>query len=292
MSAYDDNDLNAIDRLEDLLDAYCDARLAPRSAVLARIRANVIREAALASATTAATHRLRLVEPAPRRRWSIAPRFGRVAFTFGFAAILTLGTSAAVLAAPPGSPFYNARVFLETALLPAQIDDRLAGHEKLLEERLAEAEVAARQGDTVALEAALVAFQSEVDAAAKDAGTNVTLLAHLEDVLSKHTATLTALAAQLPAQASIENAILASSKAIAALQEKVHPTHPTHPGTGPGSGGGQSGGGNGGSGGTGGSGGSGGSGSTGSQGAGGTPAPRATSSPAGGAQNQNGGNEQ
>jgi len=229
LNRYDDNDQNALDRLEDLLDAYADARLAPEGALLARMRANVMIEAASAAATYAAANRPRLVE-APMRpaRRSFLPRFSRLAFTMGFAAVLTLGTSAAVLAAPPGSPFYNARVYLETALLPSQPDARTARHEELLEERITEAEAAAQRGDTVALEAALAAFQAEVDQATADAGDDLDRLAHLQEMLAKHTAVLTALAATLPEQSSIEKAIESSSKAIAKLQEKTHPVRPTH----------------------------------------------------------------
>ena len=54
MSSFDDKDVTALNRLEDLLDAYSDARLAPRTAVLARIRANVLTEAAAATAMMAA----------------------------------------------------------------------------------------------------------------------------------------------------------------------------------------------------------------------------------------------
>jgi hypothetical protein len=62
MSGFDDKDHGALDRLEDLLDAYAEARLMPRGPVLARIRANVLAEAAAASAVTAAAGRLQLQE--------------------------------------------------------------------------------------------------------------------------------------------------------------------------------------------------------------------------------------
>jgi hypothetical protein len=245
VSAWDDNDLGALNRLEDLLDAYCEARLAPSGAILARMRANVLVEAAAAS-TAAAAYRLQLVPPAPKpARWSFsAPLMRRVA-ALGFAATLTLGTGVAVLAAPPGSPFYNARVYLETLALPSQADARLDAHEKLIDERLTEAETAATHGDMNALAAALVAYQAEVDAATADVGNNADLLSHLEEMLAKHTATLTALAARLPEQSSIENAITNSSKAMQKLQQRGNPaSHPTHaPQGGPG---GDGGGGNGG----------------------------------------------
>jgi len=228
VSRFEDNDLGALNRLEDLLDAYADARLAPQGAVLARIRANVLAQAASLSATAAAENRLRLVESSSVRRPVLGTRFARAAFALGFAAMLTLGTSLAVMAAPPGSPFYNARVFIETATLPAQAQARFEGHEKLLQERLDEAEAAAASGNSAALAAALAAYQAEVDAATADAGNDQDRLAHLQAMLAKHTAVLTALAAQLPDQSSIERAIDASSKAITRIETKTHPARPTH----------------------------------------------------------------
>ena len=229
MSRFDDNDPGALNRLEDLLDAYSDARLAPQGAVLARIRANVLEQAAALSATNAAENRLRLVENAWRPpRATLGSRFTRAAFALGFAAMLTLGTSLAVMAAPPGSPFYNARVFIETVTLPSQAQARFEGHEKLLQERLDEAEAAAASGDSSALAAALAAYQAEVDAATADAGNDQDWLAHLQAMLAKHTATLTELAATLPAESSIERAIDTSSKAITRIETKTHPAQPTH----------------------------------------------------------------
>ena len=240
MSSYDDNDLTAHNRLEDLLDAYCDARLMPRGPVLSRIRATVLAEAAAAAATAAAVTRLQaLAGPAPKPgRWTLQSPFARRAIALGFAATLTLGTGAAVLAAPPGSPFYNARVYLESAFLPTQADALLAAHERLLEERMAEAEAAAARGDIPGLTAALAAYQAEVEAATADVSDDAALLAHLEAQLAKHSAVLTALAARLPEQSSIDNAIEASSKAINKLQERGGHAHPSHaPGGPPGGGG-------------------------------------------------------
>jgi len=251
VSAYDDNDLTSLNRLEDLLDAYCDARLMPRGAILSRIRTTVLAQAAASAASAAAANRLQaLAGSAPKApRWTISSPFARRALAFGFAACLTLGTSLAVLAAPPGSPFYNARVSLETFVLPSEVGDRVAGHERLLAERLGEAQAAAARSDPAALAAALAAYRTEVEAATADVGDDAALLAHLEEELAHHTAVLTALEAQLPDDAAIDKAIDASSKAITRLQargESAHPTHPPQggsPGNGPsGSGHGQDGG--------------------------------------------------
>jgi hypothetical protein len=230
VSTYDDNDLGALNRLEDLLDAYCEARLAPRGAVLARIRANVLAEAAAASVTAVAANRLRLVDAeSPRGRASVPSRFARTVFALGFAAMLTLGTSLAVLAAPPGSAFYNARTVIETLALPAQPAARLEGHEDLLQERLAEAQDAARRGDAFGLAAALAAYQDEVESATRDAGGNSALLGQLEAMLAKHTDVLAGLALTLPDQSSIDKAIDASSKAITKIQQQTKPVRPSHP---------------------------------------------------------------
>ena len=230
MNGYDDNDRGALDRLEDLLDAYAEARLMPRGPVLSRIRANVLAQATIASA--AAIHRPQLLEP-PRPRWAVSSPFMRRALAFGFAAMLTIGTSAAVLAAPPGSPFYNARVYIETLTLPSQADARLEGHERLLQERIKEVEAAAADGDANGLAAALAAYQDEVDAATADVGNDVARLAHLEDELAKHTAVLTELATDSPDQSSIDHAIAESSNAIANLKAKANKVHPTHAPGGP-----------------------------------------------------------
>jgi Domain of unknown function (DUF5667) len=226
VSGYDDNNRRALDRLEDLLDAYADARLMPRGPVLSRIRANVLAEAAAVSA--ASVRRPQLAEPRRAPRWAVASPFTRRAIAFGFAAMLTIGTSAAVFAAPPGSPFYNARVYIETLTLPTQVDARLEGHERLLEERIAEAEAAAARNDAPGLAAALAAYQAEVDAASADIGDDAARLAHLESELAKHTTALSALATTLPDESSIERAIDKSSTAIAKLKAKGSPPHPTH----------------------------------------------------------------
>jgi hypothetical protein len=225
----------ALNRLEDLLDAYCDARLMPRGPILSRIRAAVLAQAAAATATAAATSRLQPFAGPARRvpRWTFSSPFARRLGALGFAATLTLGTSAAVLAAPPGSPFYNARVYLETLTLPSQVDERAAAHERLLIERLGEAQAAAARGDAAGVAAALAAYRAEVEAATTDVGNDAALLAHLEEELARHTVVLTALEAQLPDQAAIDKAIDASSNAIDKLKARGEHAHPTHVPSGP-----------------------------------------------------------
>jgi hypothetical protein len=93
----------------------------------------------------------------------------------------------------------------------------------------------------VGLAAALAAYQREVDAATLDAGDAPDQLARLQDMLAKHTAVLTVLAAQLPDESSIEHAIDTSTNAITRIEAKTHPVRPSHPPQGGGPGGGQGG---------------------------------------------------
>jgi hypothetical protein len=214
VTTYDDR--AADDRVEELLEAYAEARLTPRGPVLARIRAAVLAEAA---ATAAEQRRLDVLAARPRfaRPQLQVPRR---AFALGFAAVLTMGTAAAVMAAPPGSPFYNARVYIETIALPSQPDSRLAARESHLETRIQEAQAAAARGDGAALAAALAAYQAEMDAAVAELGVDPDLLAHLEAVLNKHVVVLEALEAELPEQASLDKALDASQKAVDKIKAK------------------------------------------------------------------------
>ncbi len=236
MSAYGHPELVGIDEVEDILDAYAQARLTPTGPILSRMRAAVMLEADAALAARAAERRhvaqvataaTAAGQPAPRRfafpRFTLA-HLARPAFALGFAGILSLGIGATVTAAPPGSPFYGARVALEQAFLPTQIDARLASHEQHLDERLVEAEAAAARGDAAGLAAALTAFQTEIDATIADAGDDFTRLAHFEAVLEKHIAKLTELSQRLPTEVARQNAvnhaIQASEKAVTKVKEK------------------------------------------------------------------------
>ena len=224
-------ELQQLDEVEDLLQAYAEARLSPGALVRSRIRAAVMTEAALASATAAAERGAADLAHAEPSRW-ILPRLRvpRRAFALGVAATMTLATGAAVVAAPPGSPLYDARVAIETALLPTQPDARLASHEQHLAERLAEAQAAAASGDPAGLQAALAAYAAEVNAALADLGDDADLLAHLEAVLGRHVVTLTTLEAEVPEEASIDQAIESSQKAVEKINEKG--TSSGNPGTG------------------------------------------------------------
>lgn len=235
MSDYQDRGLAALDQVEDVLEAYAEARLSPSGPVLARMRTHVVAQAVQFAAAQAIAREAAEADAQPSR-WALLNRgLPRRAMSLGMAAALTLGTGAAVLAAPPGSAFFNARIAIEAAFLPTQADARLASHEQHLLERLAEAEAAAARGDVVALDAALAAYDAEVDAALADLGDDPVRLAHLEEMLGKHVIVLTALEVRLPEQAAIDHALQSSQKAVAKIKEKQNqqgddkPSHDPRP---------------------------------------------------------------
>ena len=217
---YADFERLANDRVEDLLDAYAKSRLDPTTPALARIRANVMAHATASAAAKRVLDTPTLTRARPRFAWLQSP-LPRRAFALGLAATLTLGTGAAVLAAPPGSPFYNARLVIETALLPTDSDARLAAYGRHLEQRVKEAEAAGAANDPNALAAALAAYEADVTAALAAAGDDADLLAHLEEMLATHTTVLVALEARLPTQASVDKAIANSQKAIQNIKDKA-----------------------------------------------------------------------
>jgi hypothetical protein len=242
VSTYQNAELAALDQIEDLLEAYAESRLSPRSPILARLRSAVMHEAAAVAAIRAIEHRRAEARPvAPPRGRMGFPRItlaqvARPAFAFGFAGILALGIGATVSAAPPGSAFYNTRVALEAMFLPTEIDARLASHEEHLDARLAEAEKAAAAGDAAALAAALAAYQVEIEQTLADVGNDFGRLSHFQAVLEKHVAMLTALSLRLPTevarQNAVEHAIEASQTAVTKVREqKAHaenrPSAPT-----------------------------------------------------------------
>lgn len=229
MSASEHPELRALDEVEELLEAYADARLAPTGPILSRIRSTVMTEAAAYAALRAAERRqveaAAPVVAAPRARfWFPRPTlasFARPAFALGFAFLLALGTGAAVSAAPPGSPFYNARVALEAMFLPTDIDARLASHEEHLADRLAEAEAAAARGDGNGLAAALAAYQLEIDLTLADVGNDFGRLAHFQAVFEHHVAMLTELSLRLPTEVSRQNAVEHAIRASEKAADKV-----------------------------------------------------------------------
>ncbi|HJP89867.1 MAG TPA: DUF5667 domain-containing protein [Candidatus Limnocylindrales bacterium] len=210
----------SIDQVVDLLEAYADARLQPRGAVLARMRRHVIAELDARTALLEAERATRLAAAQPKWWQTIHLRVPRGIAVAGMTAAFTFGTAAAVLAAPAGSPLYGARVALEQVFLPPSPADRIAAHERLLKERLAEAQAAADAGNMGALQASLTAYQAEVDAAVAEVGYDPALLEFLHTSLVQQTALLETMAISNPAQAAaIQGAIHANENATQHLDE-------------------------------------------------------------------------
>jgi hypothetical protein len=209
-----DTDLNRIGTGDDELDwrfhAYVAARLSPTEDATRRMRRVVVARAADAAAIRAFEAERLAFQEAQRLQAQrglsgflrLYTRRGAAAF---LAASMVLGSGVAVLAATPSSPFYGARVWLETALLPAQADARAAAHVSHLEARVEDAEHAIGGGDPNGAAAALSAYIAELEAAIKDADGDPATLAALKSALSAHLLLLEQL--ELDAPAGAQNAI-------------------------------------------------------------------------------------
>jgi hypothetical protein len=220
-------DMTAIDEMEQRLRAYADARLSPTPEAVERMRAAIVARAAAAPATRG------LRRPSGAVVWrSWWPIRSRRAVGALLAASLSVGSAAAVFAASPGSPLYGTRLWLEALTLPAAGDARVAAQVEQLDQRDAEVQQATLAQDAGAVTAALAGFDQEMANAVHDAGNDPTRLAHLEAVLQKHIAVLQGVEANAPASAvpAIENAITASSKALAQIEAKLKQLPPPTPG--------------------------------------------------------------
>ncbi len=145
------------------------------------------------------------------------------------AAALMLATAvAANAAAAPGGPLYGARIWLETAALPAGADARALERIRQIEERLVDAERATESGDPIALAAAIQAYRDAVANAVGEVGTDGDRLARLEATLGHHVTVLEALAGKVPEAAAggIDRALEASQKAVEAIGRTNPTTHP------------------------------------------------------------------
>ncbi|MEO7664983.1 MAG: hypothetical protein ABIV26_07625, partial [Candidatus Limnocylindrales bacterium] len=191
------------------LDAYASARLAPDRMAIARMRAALVEEARMRALQ--AEIAVRHARFWPRRR----------AVSLLLAAALTLGSAVAVLAAgAPGGPLYGARIWFESALLPANADARAMERVHQVEERIADAERAAAAGDSNGVAAAIRAYRDAVQAALMEAGTDAARLDRIRLALGLHVTVLETLAGMVPDAASdgIAGAIEASQQAADRIQ--------------------------------------------------------------------------
>jgi hypothetical protein len=212
------------------LEAYADARLDPGVAATTRLRAAVMaaahRQAALIAADGAAALALAPAEVVPHRalghdRWMDAWRRPVAAMLAG---TLTLGILAGTaLAARPGGPLYQARLWTEAANLPAAGLARAHAEVERLQARIDEAEAAATAGDARGVVAAIDAYAVIVTEAATGTEGDVAAGQFVEATISRHVIILTALLQQVPAIArdSIEHALAASANALDAIDVPI-----------------------------------------------------------------------
>lgn len=198
------------------LEAYASARLSPDRVATSRIRAAVVEEARMRALETS-------IGSLPHRHGATRSRIGALLLAAGLTLAAAVGAAAA---SAPGGPLYDARIWLESAWLPANASDRALERVRQIEERLVDAERAAAAGDSAALAAALEAYNEAVAEALAEVGTDADRLARLEEALGHHVDVLEALSLRLPdaAAGGIQRAIEASQKAVEKIgQSKPHP---------------------------------------------------------------------
>ena len=230
------------------LEAYAESRLSPDLATSSRLRARVLavahRQAALARADAGLTVVPSLDGAAgappfsPRaqqlaranggsRGWSGRKGSARRAAAVMLAASLGLGVMAgSALAARPGGPLYDARLWAETLTLPSDPSARAVAELGRLKDRLREIAEATRAGDPAGVTAALAAYEAIVDEASASAilADDEVAAAVLEAGVARNVTVLQALVAKVPADASaaisraLDAAIARSSEAV----DRIH----------------------------------------------------------------------
>jgi len=200
MTNHDRDDWGNDGGLRPQLDAYADARLRPDPETRARARARVMAEARVILDAR------RDVAAAPQRRSPFAmarrPRLRLSLLAGAWLLVALVAAGGAVAGSGPGGPFYGARLWVEELTLPAGADARAEAQADRLEERLAEAQLAARDGNGAAVTAALEAYRAAADAALANAGDDPTRRAHLAAQLGLHVAVLQTLVPLVPGRAS------------------------------------------------------------------------------------------
>jgi hypothetical protein len=176
--------------LERRLEAYADARLAPRSEVAARIR-----EELLSTARAQDGSATRRVTPA-RSRWR-----ARMGLTLVSAALLLMLVASTAFAGRPGGPLYSLSLWLESVNLPAEPAARARAELARLETRLGEASAASAARDAAALSAVLEVYAASLHGLLL-VGVPAEVYEDLELALSSHSLVLEALGLDAPESAS------------------------------------------------------------------------------------------
>ena len=243
-------------RLRQRLEAYADARLSPDLVTTSRMRARVLavahRQADLARADAALTVVPRTTVYGPtygdaravRSRRSRRSAMRRAMTALLAAAVVLGGAAGTALAARPGGALYDSRVWIETLTLPSDPSARAIGELARLEERLREADEAARSGDVAGAAAALAAYERIVESASEAAiaAQDEVAVAILEAGVGRNVEVLRALALRVPegaaeaisgaVQRAVEQAVERSDRAI----ERIDTAGPPKGGNGSGGG--------------------------------------------------------
>jgi hypothetical protein len=212
------NDHPGTDELARRLEAYATARLDPDRPSTLRMRARVMDAAARRSASLLALDEA-TSRPLPLRprRSAVVRRAASLVLAAALGLVLATGITAASMA---GGPLYEARLWIETATLPADGQARTEARVAQLADRLAEVQHALGAGDQDAIAAALAAYRSEIEAALAEADGDDARLARLEAALGTHIAVLEALESRVPEQArdAIGRALERSRRAVEVIE--------------------------------------------------------------------------
>ncbi len=194
--------------LAERLEAYAQSRLRPDPAAMLRVRSRVLGEAPP-----------RQVIPLPPRR----PRRWRLAIgLLAAAALLVVAVGGASAASTAGGPLYGARLWLESATLPADPAERASAEIARLDARLAEIQAAASSGDRGALDAALAAYRDIVAETLPTDGSADAVGARVQAAVGHHLDVLQSLLGRVPSQATdaLEQAIARGDRTLEQLEER------------------------------------------------------------------------
>ena len=221
------------------LEAYAELRLTPDLATSSRLRARVLavahRQASLVRGDAGLTVLPRPADnAAARSRGGVRPdtrhaatrpqrqRWYRVAGVLLAASLGSLLVAGAALAARPGGPLYESRLWAETIGLPVDPSARAVAELDRLRERLSEIGEASRSGDSAGATAALAAYEAIIEEASASAilADDEVAAAVLETGVGRNVEVLQSLLGRVPANASdaisraIDAAIARSAEAI------------------------------------------------------------------------------